>query len=207
MKYSEEDLRKYVEKCFADAFKAEDRPYDSKAWNCEWILIKNQVGVYQFYPVLWCKYSRVRRKVEYRLKNNIKKNFSLHYGDTDQMRVDVRSDSIDLNFTQAKFIKTDGSESIYLDVYDDKTCDNDLTGECMPAYTYEKLLFQYWGITAEMYRKLPTDDEKRDLPYSFHSNWEEYSSLYKETFNKAIGSDYDIICSSGLTRVWESSTK
>lgn len=35
MKYTEENLRNYVEKCFNDAFKLENREYDDKAWNFE----------------------------------------------------------------------------------------------------------------------------------------------------------------------------
>lgn len=80
MKYSEENLKNYVEKCFKDAFKTENREYKKEDWSFEYILVKNLSGVIQLVPILNCKYNRVLRKVEYRLQNNLKKNFGFEYG-------------------------------------------------------------------------------------------------------------------------------
>ena len=52
MKYSEEDLRNYVEKCFKDSFKAEGREYNKELWSFEYIMIKNPLNVFQLYPIM-----------------------------------------------------------------------------------------------------------------------------------------------------------
>ena len=75
MKYSEENLRKYIKQCFEDAFKSENRLYDEKSWYFEWIMIKNNKGMFQLYPITYCKYQRVLRRVFHRLKNNLQRNF------------------------------------------------------------------------------------------------------------------------------------
>ena len=35
MKYTETDIRKYIEKCFRDAFKTEGRNYNREDWDFE----------------------------------------------------------------------------------------------------------------------------------------------------------------------------
>lgn len=200
MKYSEENLRNYVERCFKDSFKAENRAYNEKLWGFEWIMIKNQSGVYQLYPIMWCKFNRVLRRVEWRLQNNLMKNFGVQYGNTDDMRCLFYEDGqIDFNFTKAMFQTKRGNVS--LSVVDDKTnpSENNLTGECMPAYIYEKLLFQYWKIDSNSYNALSENDEKRHLPDFFRKDWNAFKFLYKETFGTTIDS-YEIICSSGVER-------
>ena len=47
MKYSEENLKNYVEKCFKDAFKTENREYKKEDWSFEYVLVKNLSGVIQ----------------------------------------------------------------------------------------------------------------------------------------------------------------
>ena len=53
MKYSEENLRKYIKQCFEDAFKAENRLYDEKSWSFEWIMIKNNKGILILFWIVW----------------------------------------------------------------------------------------------------------------------------------------------------------
>lgn len=200
--YKEEDLRKYIERCFKDAFKAENRKYSEKLYKFEWILVKNKNGIYQLYSYSWCKFQRVLNRVMYRLKNKLYENFGIIYGDTDEMSCSfLVGGYIDFNYTQAMF-KTDISY-LSLSIYDEKTniYENGLRGECMPAYTKEKLLFKYWGIDAKTYMDLPEDAPERFLPYHLHNYWEEFKSLYNETFETEIGSSYDIICSSGIERL------
>ena len=188
MKYSEENLRNYIEKCFKDSFKAENREYNEKLWNFEWV-IKNSVGIYQLYPIMWCKYERILRRVRYRLENNLMKNFGIQYGNTDEMRCLFYDDGqIDPNFTQAMFKTKRGNVSL------------SVFGECMVAYTYEKLIFKYWGLDARVYNMLSENDEKRHLPDSVKENWENFKELYNETFEAPLGS-YDIIYSSGIKRI------
>ena len=70
----------------------------------------------------------------------------------------------------------------------------------MVAYTYEKLIFKYWGLDARVYNMLSENDEKRHLPDSVKENWENFKELYNETFEAPLGS-YDIIYSSGIKRI------
>ena len=167
MRYAESTLRSYVEKCFTDAFKAENRDYSKKLWSFEWIMIKNPSHVFQLYPIMWCKFNRVLRRVECRLQNNLMKNFDVYYGNTEEMRCSLDSEgNIDFNFTQAMFHTKKGNLS--LSIYNEKTnvYENGLIGECMTAYTYEKLLFKYWNLDTESYNALSENDEKRHLPKS-----------------------------------------
>lgn len=202
MKYSEENIRSYIEKCFKDAFKAENREYDKKLWDFEWVMIKNLSGVYQLYPIMRCKYNRVLRRVIYRLENNLIHNFSIHYGDTDEMICLLyEGNQIDPNYTQAMFKTQYGNFS--LSIFDVVTnpYKNKLSGKCMIAYTYEKLVLKYWGLDTNSYNTLPENDEKRHLPDSIIEDWESFKELYNKTFGEPIGSHYDIICSSGIYMV------
>lgn len=202
MKYSEESLRKYVKKCFEDAFKAENHHYDEKSWSFEWIMIKNDKGIYQLYPIVQCKYQRVSRRVCYRLKNNLQKNFGLLYENTDDLRcLFYGNGQIDCNFTQAMFQTQNGN--ISLSVFDENTnpYENEGKGQCMISYTFEKLLFNYWELNADLYNKLPENDKRRYLPQFMSKDWNTFKELYKKTFGEEIGSKYDIICSSGIKRI------
>lgn len=197
MKYSEESLRKYIKQCFEDAFKAENRIYDEKLWSFEWIMIKNDKGMYQLYPIAHCKYQRVLRRVCYRLKNNLQKNFGLLYENTEDLRCLFYEDGqIDYNFTQAMFKTQNGN--ISLSIFDKNTVNDEKTGECIPAYVFEKLLFNYWGLNANSYNKLLENDERQHLPQSISKDWNAFKELYKKTFGEEIGNRYNIICSSGV---------
>ena len=129
------------------------------------------------------------------------KNFGIHYEDTDCLRCQIYDDGqIDFNFTQAMFHTKRGNLS--LSVYDAKTnvYENGLRGDCMVAYTYEKLLFKYWNLDAKSYNVLPEKDEKRHLPNTLQKDWNAFKTLYNETFDTPIG-NYDIICSSGVEQL------
>lgn len=202
MKYSEENLKNYVEKCFKDAFKTENREYKKEDCSFEYVLVKNLNGVIQLVPIINCKYNRVLRKVEYRLQNNLKKNFGFEYGNTNDMRLSFdKTGMIDFNFTQAMF-KYNGKQ-ISLSISDENTnvYENENFGECMVAFTYEKLLFHYWNLNADTYQLLKKDDEKLSLPEKFRYDWNAFKELYFETFNEKLGQKYEIICSSGMKRI------
>lgn len=202
MKYSEESLRKYVKKCFEDAFKAENHHYDEKSWSFEWIMIKNNKGIYQLYPIVQCEYQLVLRRVFYRLKNNLQKNFGLLCKNTDNLRCLLYEDGqIDYNYTQAMFQTQNGN--ISLSVFDENTnpYENGRKGQCMIGYTYEKLLFNYWELNADLYNKLPENDKRRYLPRFTSKDWNTFKELYKNTFGEEVGSRYDIACSSGIKRI------
>ena len=66
-------INNYIEKCFKDAAKSEGRSLDYYDYEYWYYIFDNKsiaIG-------LSCKYSRILSRVEYRLKNNIKKNFGL----------------------------------------------------------------------------------------------------------------------------------
>ena len=165
------------------------------------------------FPAFRCGIWKVLNRVEYRLKNNLMKNFKIQYEDTAELRCRLRTieakeiDIIDYNFTQAYMRLRDSSKFdknvyFFVDVFDQKTnpYENNLEGECMVAYTYEKLLFHYYGLNAESY-KIQSKNKEIQLPSYFRNNWDEFRSLYFDTFGKEIGSDYEIICSSGIQRI------
>ena len=105
------------------------------------------------------------RRVTWRLRKNLMKNFGIHYGNTDVMRCVFHKDGeIDFNFTKAMFHTKRGNLS--MSIIDSKTnpYENDLKGDCMTVYTYEKLLFQYWKLDSKLYNALSENDEKRHLP-------------------------------------------
>ena len=79
--------------------------------------------------------------------------------------------------------------------------ENENFGECMVAFTYEKLLFHYWNLNADTYQSLKKDDEKLSLPEKFRYDWNAFKELYFETFNEKLGQKYEIICSSGMKRI------
>lgn len=198
MKYSEENLRKYIKKCFVDAFNAENRLYSDDLWKAEWIIIKNKTGVYQLYPFLSCKFSRVLRRVLYRLENNLDRNFGMTFGDTDELGAIFGSD-IDFNYTQAMFKNSDG-KNIAMSIFDEETF-NRPQGECIPAYRPEKMIFKLWDLDPESFSALPDDDERRSLPRILRRDWDAFKTLYKDTFGTSIGEKYEIICSSGIKRL------
>lgn len=203
MKYSEQQIRHYVAVCFLDAFMAENREYNDTLWKFEWVMIKNEKGIYQLYPIIMqCKFQRVLRRVETRLKNNLFKNFGIQYKDTGFMICIFCEDaSIDFNFTQALFAVQ--NQKLSMSVLDGKTnpYKNNLSGKSRVGYPYEKLVLEYWGLTVNEYYELPKNDEKRNLPNYFKYNWEKFKELYKRAFNVAIGEGYDIIYSSGVKRL------
>lgn len=207
MSYMEKELRAYISKCFTDAFKAEKRKFDNienKMYSFEWILVKNISGIYQMFPIAKCKYNRVTRRVLFRLKNNLEKNFGIIYGNSEELRSSFyHTGLIDYNFTQAMFEDKYGKH-ISLSVFDirDNPYENDsIGGECMPAYRFEKLLFKHWHINADIYRSLPENDRRRHLPVSYNKNWILFKDLYRDTFGVEVGHEYDIQSSSGLQRI------
>ena len=195
-------LDKYIEKCFKDAFKSENKEYNKDLYYFEYILIKNSKNIYQLYPIMDCKFYKVLSRIDYRLKNNLFKNFNIFYKNTNDLCCDLfYSNNIDFNFTKAMFHTKLGN--ISFNVYDEKTnpYENNLSGECMIAYTYEKLLFKYHNLTPDIYKTLSEVDERYYLPDFLNKDWKTFKSLYKDTFNIKIGNNYDIICSKGLKRL------
>lgn len=198
---TEKGIRKYVDKCFTDAFCAEGR--EICPYTFEYVLVKNTDGVFQMFSIIKCKYDRVRRRVEYRLANNLKKNFGIHYGNTENLRgeLDDFDGFIDLNYGKAMF--TSNGKLFWLQLFDSRfnPYEEGKTGECMISYIVEKLLFKYWGLDTDIYRTLPENDERRHIPSEYLHDWNLFSQLYLDTFENKAGSEYEIVYSSGLTRL------
>ena len=93
--------------------------------------------------------------------------------------------------------------NISFNVYDEKTnlYKNNLLSEPVTTCIYEKLLFKYHNLTPNIYKTLSKDNERYYLPNFLNKDWNAFKSLYKDTFNVEIGSNYDIICSKGLKRL------
>lgn len=195
-------FKDYVEKCFKDAFNAEGREYHQNLYEFEWIMIRKPRGIYQFYPVSsWCKYDRVFRRAVRRMRNNIMKNFAIQFGNTDELYCELHPGGmIDPNHTQAMFHTKREYVSLSVINQAELLGTPEMTGECIPAYVYEKLLFTYLGLDADAYRALRAKGEDPSLPYYKAEDWEEFRDLYNRTFDVPIGS-YDIICSSGVERL------
>ena len=208
MNYSEEKIRSYVEKCFKDAFAAEERQYNHKQWNFDYIIIKNDDGNYQLFPInFWCKFERVISKVRYRLNKNLYKNFGILYGGNAEFNLEFyeKPNTIDVTRSIA-LLKTDNGKKkklicVSLLTYD--TLDNLPNGVVIPNGIYEKLVLTYHNINAETYRKYLEEDERKSLGISFSitkSGWEAYNHLWEQAFCKPI-KKYDIICSYGVKLV------
>ena len=130
------------------------------------------------------------------------KNFGLLYENTDDLRCLFYEDGqIDYNFTQAMFQTQNGN--ISLSVFDENTnpYENEKKGQCMIGNTFEKLLFNYWELNADLYNELPENDTRRYLPQFMSKDWNTFKKLYKNTFGEEVGSRYDIACSSGIKRI------
>ena len=187
---SESNIRNYIDRCFQDSFAAENRQFNKSDYSAEWIMVKNANGKFQFYPIINCKYKRVERRVLYRLENNFKKNFGLVFGDTlVLMCVLYDNGGIDLDNTYAMFQTAKGN--ISLSIFD---CN-------LPESRYNKLILKYWSLDVDSYRNLPLSSEKRYLPLSFQYDWDAFKKLYKDTFGRDIGNQFEIICSSGIKRI------
>lgn len=89
-------LDRYIERCFIDAFASENRTYDRADWSYEYIIVNNSVLI----PISRCKYGRVLHRAEYRIENNINKNFGLTVPDNGWL---VEPDS-DISYFDRNFI-------------------------------------------------------------------------------------------------------
>ena len=195
----EKKIMSYVERCFKDAFLAEERPYDPNQWSFEYIIIKNDDDAYQLVPVnLWCKHERVRRRVAYRLENNLYKNFGIIYYDSEDFHVEFYKHPNTIDPTRCKaLIKTKkGLISVVIHNKENHTLPK---GEVIPNGIYEKLVLTYWNIDIDTYAALDEDDKRKHLPsYRITKNdWFAYTLLWEQAFGEPI-KQYEIICSSGI---------
>lgn len=199
---TEKEIRKYVNKCFVDAFQAEGK--EVCPYTFEYVLVKNTDGVFQMFSIINCKYDKICRRVEHRLANNLKKNFGIHYGNTERLRGELLHNLdgfVDPNYGKAMFVSKGKLFELHLVDSRFSPYEDGKTGECMTSYIVEKLRFKYWGLDADTYRTLPENDERRYFPTKYLHDWDLFSQLYLDTFGTKVGSEYEIVYSSGLTRL------
>ena len=97
----------YIDRCFKDAYKMENRKYDKTTYSIDFILFKSKEDeMYELCPVLKCLYKRVYARVDYRLNHNLEKNFGVKYNDPINHAVHIRYNQIDPSYTQEFCIRT-----------------------------------------------------------------------------------------------------
>lgn len=110
----------YIDRCFKDAYKMENRKYDKTTYSIDFILFKSKEDeMYELCPVLKCLYKRVYARVDYRLNHNLEKNFGVKYNDPINHAVHIRYNQIDPSYTQ-EFFKLYNAEDdtfIAFDIY------------------------------------------------------------------------------------------
>lgn len=195
-------LDSYIEKCFKDAFLSEEREYNKKLYSGEYVIIYDSKNVGHFYPVMSCKYDRILRRVDFRLENNIKKNFDLVFKDSEDFRCSVDSSAIiDFNFTRAMIADRNNTKKKYeIFILDDLDKFTYKKGQYIPSYKYEQLVRKYYNLEEKDYYRVGDKDDGISLPSSLMTDWNEFKKLWKATFDQDI-CPYKIILSAGLVRL------
>lgn len=164
-----ERLDNYFEKCIKDAYKTEDREYDSKKVKWFYIVVNNQILFSVDTP-----YERVTRRAENRIKNNVEKNFGF------KVEGDYFIDTILQPNFACNCFTVDGSVFFLCkeNRYDDME-----KGEVIPSGRYEKLLKAYFNINADQLRQ---DADKPQSTYSlpYKMEWNKYREVYNKAFGK-----------------------
>lgn len=194
-------LSSYVEKCFKDACVTEEIEYNPEEIMMEYVLVQDNDDVFHFFSLFDCNYIRVLRRVNYRLRNNLEKNFGVCYKNDDgncnfRCYFEV-SDNIAPHHTKAAFNTKKGI--VYLNLWSE----NDVTGVTTKLgflATAERLTIAYFNISEEEYRDLKWSSECYALPKEILNDWKRF----RELWDKAIGEEicpYKILCSKGVNRL------
>lgn len=191
MKINEGKIRSYIDRCFIDAFKSENREYSRSDYTVEFVVINYKHRGYQIYPIITCKYKRVLGKVTYRLSKNFYKNFGIQYLDLEDSHACIdEGNQIDPNFTRFMLQAKKTGKIYRLNYYSDFCSKRE--GETMISWIVEKLLLAYWNITI---------DELKRVRSELNLDFKEWSE-YEECFLKATGVEpsdgFYIFTSSGL---------
>ena len=193
MNYNKESMENYIEKCFQQAFLSEEKDYKPEYWNFKYILLNYDNKGFILVPVvITCKYARVLRKVTYRLKNNLWKNFGIDFCGDSYLTIGVVPNSgIDYNFTRA-MVTTNGKNKIAINVYNDWLSEKE--GETMPAFLYEQICLGC--LASEGKYKI---EDGYSVPESLKNNWNLYKEIYEKRIGEPINKRYEIICGPGVT--------
>jgi len=157
------EVNNYFIKCIQDSFKCENRKYDISKTNYFFIIVGNQI-LYE----LNTPFERVTRRINYRLRNNLFKNFKLDFSGNYFYCTEFSP-----NFACIKFYVN--NKIYYL-------CKNNIEnlnkhGEVFECYRYEELCKNYFNIST---KDLKIDVKKFHIPIDI--NWDEYCRLNLKTF-------------------------
>ena len=165
-------LDDYIYNCFVDAHKSEGRPFDKGNFSFDYIIFNNSL----LYPIAWCKYDRVLRKVMYRLNRNLEKNFNIKMIQTGFCIYEAVQ-TLDNNFTLCTFdIKRGNKTKSYFlitlldDEYYGNLCMSKTGGSTDVPYLY----------MLDRYNKI--NGTNKDM-LSWHvKDFKEYKKLWLECF-------------------------
>lgn len=178
-----EKLRSYIIKVIQDAYKSENREYDPS--KISWYAVLVDGGC--LYGV-WTPYLRVTSRIEYRLKNNLKKHFNLK----DRDEVDYFVDSIfQINFSTNKFKV--GKQNYY--VCERRNYASEESGSTLPSGHYEKLCMAYHNVGTEEFMEMYKTDDFKQYGVPLDLKWNEYREIYKKAFGKYPEVKCEIIAS------------
>lgn len=162
-------LDDYFATCIKDAYKDEGRKYNASEVVCFYVVVGDQLLFEVETP-----YERVTRKVVYRVRNNMQKNF----GFTTQGNFCLAS-HIDVNHVCNKLVVRCGNKD---HVYHLLDMDNKFIkrkGKFSPCYRYEELCRVYHDIPKDMH----SERNFEHLPLNI--TWDTYRRVFFEAFNVA----------------------
>lgn len=166
-------LDSYIEMVIRDAYKSEGRKYVDGDVEWYYLVVKNQFLFYIKTP-----YSRVSRKVEYRVLGNIGKNF----GFTPNGDYYITT-TLDVNSVCNRF--TVGGLEYYLNNIE--YFETMPKGMVFPCKRYEDLCIAYHGVSLEEFK---VSHDNLLLPSNL--SWRDYLELYLRAFNESpeVGIEY-----------------
>ena len=169
-------IESYFEKCILDAFKSENIDFEKakKRVYYYFVIIGNEI-VYSVHT----PYNRVNTKIEYRLRNNLERNFGLAISVRYKLdRVDCYPGGVSPAFFRN--IVMFGNIPLWLiDYHNEKM----FTGREIPNGIYEELCKAYHNIdTLNRNTGSHLSEETWHLPSDL--SWEEYRKLYYRCFKE-----------------------
>lgn len=194
-------LSSYIKKCFKDAYESLELPFNENSIETEYILIEDHDGLFHFYPIFVCDWPQVLKRVEYRLCNNLEKNFGICYEDTNALKATLRSYGyINPTFTSAAF--NFNGTIVYLDI-DTKYDDSSTLIETDAGYitVKDKLTITYCNVSTKEYiDSRNTCKHSYCIPNKSLENWVDFKELWYKTFDMEI-CPYKILHSKGVKRL------
>lgn len=211
----DDQILKYIDKCFEDAFKSENREFDMNAYNVKYIIVYDMLNKkHIFYPIIfWCKYDRVLRKVKYRMEkedNYMVKNLHLYFGRTDEISImDYKTPAnatLDPNHYIAYVEVDSGKKKDPIKHYFISAVNQDYDegvdyDKVIPAKKLYQLVMTYHGLTEEEIKRIHDTDpesEKLHLPNSVLESYWDFEKLHEKTFGYLPAKGFQILAGPGV---------